>query len=79
MSAGSQPFVWDGKDNSGLAWPAGNYTISVTALDANGKLVSVPTEIQAPVDSADLTKSPPTLSIAGKDFTLDKLKRVVRN
>ena len=79
LSAGRQPFTWNGKDASGLQWPDGNYTISVTAQDANGQQVSVPTEIQAPVDSADLTKNPPVLSIAGKDYTLDKLKRVVRN
>jgi flagellar basal-body rod modification protein FlgD len=79
MDAGTSPFVWDGKDGSGLQWPDGNYTISVTAQDANGQPVTVPTEIIAPVDSADLTQSPPTLSIAGQDYTLDKIKRVVRN
>ena len=30
-------------------------------------------------DSADLTQTPPLLSIAGTDYTLDKIKRVVRN
>jgi flagellar basal-body rod modification protein FlgD len=74
-----QPFIWDGKDSSGLQWPDGNYTMSITAQDANGQPVSVPTEIQATVDSADLTQTPPVLSIAGQDYTLDKLKRVVRN
>ena len=53
----SQPFIWDGKDTSGLQWPDGNYTISVTAKDANGQSVAVPTEIQAVVDSADLTQN----------------------
>ena len=79
MGAGRQPFVWDGRDASGLQWPAGNYTIAVSAQDANGQPVSIPTEIEAPVDSADLTQNPPVLSIAGKDYTLDKIKRVVRN
>jgi flagellar basal-body rod modification protein FlgD len=79
MNTGSQPFVWDGKDASGLQWPDGNYTISVTAQDASGQAVSVPTEIQATVDSADLTTNPPTLSIAGLNYTLDKIRRVIRN
>jgi flagellar basal-body rod modification protein FlgD len=74
-----QPFVWDGKEASGLQWPNGNYTISVTAQDASGQPVAVPTEIQARVDSADLTQTPPVLSIAGQNYTLDKLKRVIRN
>jgi len=78
LNPGSQPFVWDGKDASGLQWPDGNYKISILAQDASGQSVSVPTEIEAPVDSADLTQTPPVLSIAGQDYTLDKIKRVVR-
>ena len=78
LNAGTQPFVWDGKDSSGLQWPDGNDTMSVTAQDASGQPVAVPTEIEAVVDSADLTQTPPVLSIAGQDYTLDKIKRVVR-
>jgi flagellar basal-body rod modification protein FlgD len=74
-----RPFVWDGKDASGLQWPDGNYTISVTAQDATSQPVAVGTEIQAKVDSADLTQTPPVLSIAGQNYTLDKLKRVIRS
>src|SRR4029079_8346802 len=79
MNAGNHPFTWDGKDASGLQWPDGNYTISVNAQDANGQAVAVPTEIDAPVDSADLSQTPPLLSIAGQNYTLDKIKRVMRN
>jgi flagellar basal-body rod modification protein FlgD len=79
VGAGRQPFVWDGKDASGMQWPDGNYTISVVAKDANGQPVAIPTEIEAAVDSADLTQSPPVLSIAGQNYTLDKIKRIVRN
>jgi flagellar basal-body rod modification protein FlgD len=79
MNAGRQAFKWDGKDASGLQWPDGNYTIAISAVDANGQPVAIPTAIEAPVDSADLTQNPPVLSIAGQDYTLDKIKRVVRN
>lgn len=75
----NQPLVWDGKDANDQQWADGNYKISITAKDANGQSVAIPTEIQAVVDSADLTQSPPALSIAGKDYTIDKLKRVIRN
>ncbi len=30
------------------------------------------------MDSVDLTKSPPVLTIGGQNFTVDKIKRVVR-
>ena len=38
----------------------------------------MPTEIEGMVDSADLTQNPPVLSVAGQNYTLDKIKRVVR-
>ena len=79
MTAGSQPFTWDGKDSSGLQWPDGNYKISVTAQDANGTPVSIPTEVQGTVDSVDLTQSPPTLSVNGQNYTLNQITRVVRS
>jgi flagellar basal-body rod modification protein FlgD len=78
MQAGFQNFTWDGKDNSGVQWPDGNYTISVTATDASGQSVAIPTGVQGVVDSIDLTQSPPVLSIAGQTFTLDKITRLVR-
>jgi flagellar basal-body rod modification protein FlgD len=78
LNTGTQTIGWDGKDTSGLQWPDGNYTISVAATDASGQPVSVPTQIEAVVDSADLTKTPPVLSIAGQDYTVDKIKRVIR-
>ena len=79
LGAGRQPFVWNGKDASGLQWPDGNYTISIAAQDASGQPISIPAEIEATVDSADLTQSPPVLSIAGQNYTLDKIKRIVRS
>jgi len=38
----------------------------------------VPTEVEGLVDSVDLNKSPPVLSMGGQDYTIDKIKRVVR-
>jgi flagellar basal-body rod modification protein FlgD len=78
MQPGAQNFVWDGKDNNGVKWPDGNYTLSVTGKDASGQTVSVSTEVQGQVDSVDLTQNPPVLAIGGQTFTLDKIKRVVR-
>ena len=58
--------------------PEGNYTMVVTAKDATGQSVAVSTEIQGIVDSVDLSQNPPLLSVGGENYTLDKLKRVVR-
>ena len=78
MNPGQQNFVWDGRDSTGKQWPDGSYTLSISGKDASGQTVSIPTEIEGVVDSVDITKSPPLLSIGGANYTLDKIKRVVR-
>ncbi len=78
MNPGNQAFQWDGRDNAGVRWPEGNYTISIAGKDANGQTVAIPSEVEGVVDSVDLTKTPPELSIGGQTFTIDKIKRVVR-
>lgn len=78
VSSGNSSFVWDGKGNDGVQWPAGDYKMTVTAKDSSGNDVAISTEIQGVVDSVDLTASPALLSIGGKNYTLDQIKRVVR-
>ena len=79
IQSGPQNFVWDGRDTNGRLWPDGKYSLSVTAKDANGQGVAISTEVEGIVDSADLTKTPPVLTIGQQSFTLDKIKRVLRN
>ena len=57
---------------------AGPTVREIEAMFESNCGVSVPTEIDATVDSADLTQTPPVLSIAGQNYTLDKIKRVIR-
>jgi flagellar basal-body rod modification protein FlgD len=78
VPAGAQQFSWDGKDANGIKWPDGNYTLSINAQDASGQAVTVPTEVEGVVDSVDMTKNPPLLSIGGQNYTVDKIKRVIR-
>lgn len=77
VASGNASFVWDGKGNDGTVWPTGDYKMTVTAKDNSGKDVAITTEIQGKVDSVDLTASPALLSIGGKNYTLDQIKRVV--
>jgi flagellar basal-body rod modification protein FlgD len=78
VNPGDNKFTWDGRGNDGKAWPAGNYTLTATAVDASNNNVAISTEIQATVESVDLTADPPLLMIAGKEYTADKIKRVMR-
>lgn len=78
MKAGDhQSFVWDGRGNDGSQWTDGKYKLSAVGKDANGKDVAISTEIVGQVDSADLSQSPPLLSIGGQSFTVDQIKKVV--
>jgi flagellar basal-body rod modification protein FlgD len=78
LQTGPQGFEWDGKGNDGSQWPSGAYTMSITSKDANGQAVAIATEVQGMVDSVDLTQNPPLLSIGGRNYTLDQIKRIVR-
>jgi flagellar basal-body rod modification protein FlgD len=78
LKEGNASFVWDGKGNDGVQWPAGTYTLTATGKDSSGNSVAISTEVQGIVDSVDLTASPPLLSIGSQSYTTDKIKRVVR-
>src|SRR6476619_5705978 len=78
VNPGAQNFIWNGRGNDGRIWPDGSYTLTATAVDANNQSVAISTEVQATVDSVDLTQDPPQLSINGQNYTLDKIKRIVR-
>jgi flagellar basal-body rod modification protein FlgD len=78
LKQGNSSFLWDGKGNDGVQWPAGTYTMTATGKDSSGNSVAISTEVQGIVDSVDLTASPPLLSIGGQSYTTDKIKRVVR-
>jgi len=78
MNPGDQTFTWDGTGNDGKTWPAGNYTMTATAVDASGQSTPVSTQIVGVVDSVDLSVNPPTLSIGGQNYTMDQIKQVIR-
>jgi flagellar basal-body rod modification protein FlgD len=74
----NQPYLWNGLGTDGTTkWPDGNYTISVTAKDANNNTVAVATQIVGTVDSVDLTQSPPLLSIGGNTYTVNQIQSIV--
>jgi flagellar basal-body rod modification protein FlgD len=76
VQPGTQAFNWNGLDNSGRQWADGNYTLSITAVGADGKPVAIPTNVTGMVSSVDLTQNPPLLSIGGKTYTLNQILSV---
>jgi flagellar basal-body rod modification protein FlgD len=78
MQIGQQAFNWDGKTNAGQQLPDGAYKMTITAKDTSGQSVAIPTEVQGTVDSVDLSKSPPVLTVGGQNFTVTQVKRITR-
>jgi flagellar basal-body rod modification protein FlgD len=78
VNSGNQTFTWNGQGNDGTIWPPGNYTLTATAVSASGQNTAISTQIQAPVDSVDLTQTPPLLSVQGQTYTLNQIQKIVR-
>jgi len=77
VNSGANTFTWDGRGNDGKLWPDGNYTLTATAVDASGQSTTLSTQVEAKVDSVDLTQSPPLLSINGQSYSMDQLQQIV--
>jgi flagellar basal-body rod modification protein FlgD len=76
LNSGANDFSWSGQGNDGTQWPAGNYTMNVTAKDSSGNNVTVSTQLVGTVTSVDLTKSPPLLSVGGQSYTINQVQSV---
>jgi flagellar basal-body rod modification protein FlgD len=74
FTPGSQSFRWNGQANAGGSAPAGDYTISVTGTDLQGKSMNVATEIIGTVDSVDLSGESAMLNIGAARVPVDKVK-----
>jgi flagellar basal-body rod modification protein FlgD len=70
--------TWNGQGNDGKTWPAGAYTLTATGVDASGQPSTITTQVQATVDSVDLTQNPPLLSISGQDYQMNQIQKIVR-
>ena len=50
LQSGTNTYTWNGQGNNGTQWPAGTYTMAVTAQDASGQPVSVSTQVSGTVN-----------------------------
>jgi flagellar basal-body rod modification protein FlgD len=78
LTAGSQSFSWNGKGNTGVTWPDGTYTMAINATGANGQAVTVTTQVQGTVSGVNVSQNPPTLTVAGQNFTLSQIQSISR-
>jgi flagellar basal-body rod modification protein FlgD len=79
MQTGTNSFTWNGQGNNGTQWPDGAYTAAITAQAASGQTVAVTSQVTGVVQSVDLTKNPPQLSVNGQSFTINQISGVSKN
>lgn len=79
LQTGANTFTWNGQGNNGTQWPAGTYTMAVTAQSASGQPVTVSTLVSGVVNSVDLTQNPPVLSVNGGNYTINQITGVSRS
>jgi flagellar basal-body rod modification protein FlgD len=77
VQAGNQTFSWNGTDSVGNAWPAGSYTVAITATDASGNSTTIQPQVQGVVSGVDISKSPPTLTVNGQAYTPSQIVQAV--
>jgi flagellar basal-body rod modification protein FlgD len=76
QNAGNQSVLWDGKDASGNAAPAGLYNFEVNAFDINGKQVQASGYIKGTVTGVRLDGSEPVLEVGALQVPLSAVSRV---
>lgn len=76
LKAGQGNFEWDGKDQSGLSFPDGVYSITIDARTDTGAPVTALTQVRGVVESADMTGDQPVLMVNGARVYLDAVLSV---
>lgn len=76
LSDGEGSYTWDGTDVTGAPVPAGDYTFSVTATDANGDTVDVTSLVVGTVDQMSFEDGAARPTIDGVPIDLAAIVRL---
>lgn len=75
-SFGVHKLDWNGTDTAGNPVSPGNYTLTVRALDNDGKAVDATTFLRAEVTEVETSGLLPVLTVGGKTYSLDNILAV---
>ncbi|GGB34626.1 flagellar hook assembly protein [Roseibium aquae] len=76
MPAGSNSYVWDGKNDAGGVESDGSYTIRFDLKNASGNTITPSVEISGVVDGVDLSSGTPFLQIGGSRVPVSNVTSV---
>lgn len=75
-AAGTHEVTWDGIGTNGKSYSSGTYTLSVTALDANGNAIDTTTRFKGTVTAVDSSSGTAVLNVGGVSLSADKVLTV---
>lgn len=76
LNAGTNSYSWNGQGTNGVTWPAGQYTMAITATGSNGQPVTVSSQIQGTVTGVDTSQNPPKLIVNGQDYAISAITSI---
>jgi flagellar basal-body rod modification protein FlgD len=76
LNAGAQTYSWNGQGNNGVTWPAGQYSLAITATGANNQSVSVSTQTQGTVSGVNLSQNPPQIIVGGQSYPISAIQSI---
>jgi flagellar basal-body rod modification protein FlgD len=79
LSTGTQTYSWNGLGNNGVTWPAGQYTMAISATGANGQAVTVSTQVQGTVSGINMSQNPPQITVSGQNYPISAIQSINNN
>jgi flagellar basal-body rod modification protein FlgD len=76
LNSGTQTYSWNGQGNNGVTWPAGQYTLTVSATGANGQPVTITTQTQGTVSGVNLSQNPPQITVGGQSYPITAVQSI---
>jgi flagellar basal-body rod modification protein FlgD len=76
LNTGTQSYSWNGQGTNGVTYPAGQYTLAISATSATGTPVTVSTAIQGTVSGINLSQSPPEVTVSGQNYPITAIQSI---
>ncbi len=76
LNAGTQSYSWNGVGSNGLTEPDGQYTLAISATNANGQAVTVTTQVQGTVTGVNLSQNPPEVTVSGQSYPISSIQSI---
>jgi flagellar basal-body rod modification protein FlgD len=79
LSSGNNTYTWNGVGTNGVTWPAGTYTLAVTATSATGSPVTVSSQTSGTVTAVNVSQTPPQVTVGGVSYPISSIQSITNS